>query len=92
MQGQQLSLAVGGEAGLLAAPIGRVRVPLDEVALDEASERAAGVGLVDAQALGQLLVGGGAALEFDQQVSLERTQGQDAALLGEHAEFAYQLP
>ncbi len=66
-------------------------MPADELALGQTGQRAAGVGLVDAQPLGQLLVGGGAALQLDQQMGFERAERQFAALLGEHAEFAYQI-
>ncbi len=86
-----MGLAGDGEARLLAATIGRMGVPADELALGEACQRAAGIGLVDAQPLGQLLVGGGAALQFDQQMCFERGERQLATLLGEHAEFANQI-
>ncbi len=91
MQVQQLGLAGDGEARLLAATIGRMGMPADELALGQAGQRAAGVGLVDAQALRQLLIGGGAALQLDQQMGFERAERQFATLLGEHAEFANQI-
>ncbi len=66
MQHQQLGLPCDGEARLLAAAIGRMGVPADELPFGEAGQRAAGIGLVDTQPLGQLLVGGRAVLQLDQ--------------------------
>ncbi|OKA93169.1 hypothetical protein BHR43_06235 [Aeromonas salmonicida subsp. salmonicida] len=66
-------------------------MPADELALGETGQRAAGIGFVDAQPLGQLLVGSRAVLQFDQQMRFERGQCQLATLLGEHAEFANQI-
>ncbi len=88
----KLCLARLGEARLLAAPVRGVGLPGDQLPLGEAGQGAAGVGLVDAKALGKLLVGGGTVLQLDEQVGLQGAQGQRAALLGEHAEFAYQFP
>ncbi len=91
MQLQQHPLTVDGEAGLLAAAVGGVRVPADELPLGEARKRTTGVGFVDVQLFCQLLVGGRGVFQLDQQMSLDGGEGQVAALLGEHAEFANQI-
>ncbi|MNZ40633.1 hypothetical protein D3C78_581620 [compost metagenome] len=88
----ELGASQAGEGRLLAAPVRGVRLPGDQLPLCEAGQGAAGIGLVDAQPLGQLLIGGGAALQLDEQVCFQGAEGQGAALLGEHAEFAYQFP
>jgi len=88
----ELCRALLCEGGLLAAPVRGVGLPGDEPPLGEAGQGAAGVGFVDAKALGQLLVGGGAVFQLDQQVGFQGAEGQGATLLGEHAEFAYQFP
>ena len=91
MQRQQHRLTFGCEAGLLAAAIGGVGMPADKVALGQASQRAAGIGFVDAQFLGQLLVGGWCALQLDQQVCFDGSECQLATVLGEHAKFTNQI-
>ena len=91
MQFIQERLPGRGETQLLAPAIAVMGLASDEVPLLQAAQGAAGVGFIDPQPFGELIVGQRSLFQLDQQMGFDWGERGGAALGGKHTQFSNQF-